>query len=40
MSNAKNRKPYKDGSVFSFVKTFEDNFKFITKSEVELQQNH
>ncbi len=38
--NPGNWKPCKDGSVFSFVKTFTDSFKFISRSGVDLQQNH
>ncbi len=40
MSNTKNWRPCKDGSVFSFVKTNIDNFRFITKNKFNLEQNH
>jgi len=40
VSNVKNWRPHEDGSVFSFIKTFANTFKFITRNEVNLQQNH
>ncbi len=40
MSNVGNWKPCKDKNVFSFITTFIDSFRFITRSGVDLQQNH
>jgi hypothetical protein len=40
MSNTRNWKPCEDGGVFSFVKFFTNSLRFITRSEVDLQQNH
>jgi hypothetical protein len=40
VSNVENWKPCENGGVFSFIKTFVNNFKFITKNRVNLQRNH
>jgi hypothetical protein len=38
--NSGNWRPCENKSVFTFVTTFTDDFRFITKSGVNLQQNH
>jgi len=40
MSNIKNQRPCKNQNVFNFIKTFVNNFRFITKCKVNQQQNH
>jgi hypothetical protein len=40
MSNIENWRPCEDRSVSSFVTNFVDDFKFITGSGVDLQQDH
>jgi hypothetical protein len=40
VSNVKNWKPCENKSVFSFVTTFIDDFGFITRNGVDLQQDY
>jgi hypothetical protein len=40
VTNTGNLKPCKDRSIFSFVTTFTNSLGFVTRSGVNLQQDH